>query len=90
MTIFIQQMNNLGVIGAPADLINNAHLACTALDNGNSPDTIADAFISQLGVKPTERRSSWLNQLDTTVRITAICGSRRATDDSVQYAQRGL
>ena len=47
---FTQTMNNVGVIGAPADLINNAHAACTALDSGSTPDAIRDALVSQLGL----------------------------------------
>ena len=49
---FVQESNNLGVTGAPAALIPLAQQVCTGLDNGNTVDTIADALISQLGVKP--------------------------------------
>lgn len=49
---FVQQVNNVGVSGAPADLINNGHSVCTALDGGNTPDAIRDALASQLGLRP--------------------------------------
>jgi hypothetical protein len=48
---FVQKMNNNGVSGAPADLIRNAHAVCSSLDTGNTPDAIADALVSQLGLK---------------------------------------
>jgi hypothetical protein len=47
---FVQKVNNVGVLGAPADLINNAHAVCTGLDNGNTPDSIRDALVAQLGL----------------------------------------
>lgn len=49
---FVQSLNNVGVGGAPADLISNAHLVCTGLDNGNTPASIRDAFVSQTGSTP--------------------------------------
>jgi hypothetical protein len=48
---FVQKANNVGVIGAPADLIRIAHQVCGGLDDGNSPDAIADALVSQLGLR---------------------------------------
>jgi hypothetical protein len=48
---FVQKANNVGVIGAPADLIRIAHQVCGGLDDGNSPDSIADALVSQLGLR---------------------------------------
>jgi Protein of unknown function (DUF732) len=49
---FTQRMNNNGVIGAPADLINNAHAACSLLDSGDTPDAVRDALVSQLKLTP--------------------------------------
>jgi hypothetical protein len=46
---FVQKVNNVWVIGAPADLINNAHLVCKDLDSGTDVDRLADAFVSQMG-----------------------------------------
>ncbi|SPM35798.1 hypothetical protein MRAB57_3629 [Mycobacterium rhizamassiliense] len=48
---FVQKANNNGVVGAPADLIRIAHQVCGGLDSGNSPDAIADALVSQLGLR---------------------------------------
>ncbi|MGV0069418.1 DUF732 domain-containing protein [Mycobacterium sp. M23085] len=48
---FVRQSNNVGVAGAPADLIRIAHQVCQGLDSGNSPDAIADALVSQLGLR---------------------------------------
>lgn len=48
---FVRQANNIGVTGAPADLIRIAHQVCGGLDSGNSPDAIADALASQLGLR---------------------------------------
>lgn len=48
---FVQQAHNVGVSGAPADLINNGHLVCKSLDSGSNPDSITDAFVSQMGFK---------------------------------------
>ena len=45
---FVQKVNNVGVEGAPADLITNAHLVCQALGNGSSPDDIVDGFVNQM------------------------------------------
>ncbi len=45
----VQVLNNAGVTGAPADLINNAHQVCSNLDEGHAPGAIRDAFISQMG-----------------------------------------
>lgn len=49
----VQVLNNAGIVGAPADLINNAHLVCSGLDNGTSPAAIRDAFVSQMGLTPS-------------------------------------
>lgn len=48
---FVQKVNNIGVTGAPADLIRIAHQVCGGLNDGNSPDAIADALVSQLGLR---------------------------------------
>lgn len=48
---FVQKANNNGVVGAPTDLIRIAHQVCGSLDDGNSPDAIADALVSQLGLR---------------------------------------
>lgn len=48
---FVRQSNNAGVTGAPADLIRVAHQVCDGLDNGNTPDAIADALVAQLGLR---------------------------------------
>lgn len=48
---FVQRVNNNGVTGAPADLIRIAHQVCEGLDNGTSPDAVADALASQLGLR---------------------------------------
>jgi hypothetical protein len=48
---FVEKANNNGVVGAPADLIRVAHQVCGGLDDGNSPDAIADALVSQLGLR---------------------------------------
>jgi hypothetical protein len=48
---FVRQSSNVGVTGAPPDLIRIAHQVCEGLDNGNSPDAIADALVSQLGLR---------------------------------------
>lgn len=50
---FLRQVNNVGVTGAPADLIRNAHMVCTGLDSGMTPDSLTDAFVSQMGFTPT-------------------------------------
>ena len=50
---FVQKLNNVGVVGAPADLINNAHQACKGLDSGSTPDSLTDAFVSQMGFTST-------------------------------------
>jgi Protein of unknown function (DUF732) len=49
---FTQRMNNNGVIGAPADLINNAHAVCNGLDSGTTPDALRDALVAQLKLTP--------------------------------------
>jgi hypothetical protein len=48
---FVQKVNNVGVNGAPADLIRIAHQVCGGLDSGTSPDAIEDALVSQLGLR---------------------------------------
>ncbi|WP_406817366.1 DUF732 domain-containing protein [Mycobacterium sp. M23085] len=48
---FVQKVNNNGVVRAPTDLIRIAHQVCGGLDAGNSPDVIADALVSQLGLR---------------------------------------
>jgi Protein of unknown function (DUF732) len=48
---FVQKVNNVGVSGAPADLINNAHAVCTGLDSGSTVDSLTDAFVSQMGFR---------------------------------------
>ncbi|SOX53819.1 DUF732 domain-containing protein [Mycobacterium ahvazicum] len=48
---FVQKANNNGVVGAPADLIRIAHQVCGGLNNGTGPDAIADALVSQLGLR---------------------------------------
>jgi hypothetical protein len=49
---FVQKVNNDGVAGAPADLINNAHRVCKGFDSGSAPDSLTDAFVSQMGFTP--------------------------------------
>jgi Protein of unknown function (DUF732) len=49
---FTQRMNANGVIGAPTDLINNAHAVCSGLDSGNTPDALRDALVAQLKLAP--------------------------------------
>jgi hypothetical protein len=49
---FVQKMANNGVDGAPADLIRIAHQVCGGLDDGNTPDAIRDALVSQLHLAP--------------------------------------
>ena len=49
---FTQRVNNNGVIGAPADLINNAHAACSLLGSGDTPDVVRDALVTQLHLTP--------------------------------------
>jgi hypothetical protein len=49
---FVQQVNNNGVVGAPADLIRIAHQVCGGLDEGSSPDAIRDALVNQLHLAP--------------------------------------
>lgn len=49
---FLSGVKNVGIAGAPADLINNARLACEGIDSGSTPDTVIDAFISQMGFRP--------------------------------------
>lgn len=49
---FVQSVNHIGVGGAAADLITNAHAVCDALDGGNTPDKARDALVSQLGLRP--------------------------------------
>jgi Protein of unknown function (DUF732) len=46
---FIQKVKNVGVAGAPADLINNAHLVCKSVASGSTPDDVTDAFVKQMG-----------------------------------------
>ncbi|WP_292975789.1 DUF732 domain-containing protein [Mycobacterium sp.] len=48
---FVQMSKNIGVDGAPADLIRIAKSVCAGLDGGSGPDEIADALVSQLGLK---------------------------------------
>ena len=48
---FVQELRSNGVIGAPVDLIRNARAVCEGLDGGSSIDDIADAIVSQLGLK---------------------------------------
>ncbi|BBX39604.1 hypothetical protein MSIM_10550 [Mycobacterium simiae] len=48
---FVQAANNNGVVGAPVDLLRIAHQVCGGLDSGTSPDAIADALVSQLGMR---------------------------------------
>jgi hypothetical protein len=45
---FVQHAIQAGLSGAPTDLITNGHAVCSALDSGNTPDTVRDAFVSQL------------------------------------------
>lgn len=45
---FVQQLKSVGVLGAPADLIRNAHLVCDGLASGSTPDDLADAFVAQM------------------------------------------
>jgi hypothetical protein len=49
---FLLGVNNIGIVGSPADLINNARIVCNLLDQGNSPKAISDAIISSLGFRP--------------------------------------
>lgn len=49
---FVGALNNIGVSGAPADLISNAHLVCSNLGSGTTPRSIADTFVSQMGFAP--------------------------------------
>jgi hypothetical protein len=46
---FIQKVKSVGVNGAPADLITNAHLVCHAQASGSNPDAITDQFVTQMG-----------------------------------------
>lgn len=46
---FVQKVNNVGVMGAPVDLVNNAHQVCKGLDSGGTPDSLTDALVSQMG-----------------------------------------
>jgi hypothetical protein len=46
---FVLNLNDVGVRGAPADLISSAHLVCNGLGSGNTPDSLTDAFVSQMG-----------------------------------------
>jgi hypothetical protein len=48
---FVQRAQNVGVSGAPADLIINGHEVCKLLASGSNPDDVADAFVSQMGFK---------------------------------------
>ncbi len=45
---FVQKVHNIGVNGAPADLITNARIVRHALNNG-SEDTLRDDFVNQMG-----------------------------------------
>jgi hypothetical protein len=49
---FVHSVNNLGVIGPAANLINNAHQVCKYLDNGGSPGSASGAIASQMGFTP--------------------------------------
>jgi len=45
---FVRDAQKVGVSGAPADLITNGRAVCSALDSGNTPDTVRDALVTQL------------------------------------------
>jgi|GEM_PF-4734576 len=49
---FLLGVNNVGITGAAADLIDNARLVCGFLDQGNSPKVVTDAVVSSLGFRP--------------------------------------
>lgn len=49
---FVQQVNNIGVIGPPANLINNAHQVCQFLGHGGTRDSAANSIASQMGFPP--------------------------------------
>jgi hypothetical protein len=46
---FVQRVKNVGVAGAPADLIRIAHQVCNAMASGSTPDDVTDAFVKQMG-----------------------------------------
>jgi hypothetical protein len=45
---FVQRVNNIGITGAPADLIGNGHRVCQILNSGVGPDDIVDSLVNQL------------------------------------------
>ncbi|WP_165757849.1 DUF732 domain-containing protein [Mycolicibacter engbaekii] len=49
---FVAKLKSVGVTGAPADLIRNAHQVCNGLDNGVTPDALTELFVSQMGFAP--------------------------------------
>jgi hypothetical protein len=49
---FVQQVNNVGVIGPPANLITNAHTVCQFLNQGGTRDSAANNVASMPGFTP--------------------------------------
>ena len=49
---FVQQVNNIGVIGPPANLITNAHTVCQFLNQGGTQEAAANNVASMPGFTP--------------------------------------
>jgi hypothetical protein len=49
---FVQQVNNIGIIGPPGNLINNAHTVCQFLNQGGTRDSAANNVASMPGFTP--------------------------------------
>ena len=64
---FLLGVNNIGITGAPADLISNARLICAGLDDGSNPDQIINAVATQLGFRP-DRAATF-----TALSVTHYC-----------------
>jgi hypothetical protein len=49
---FVRQVNNVGIIGAPANLITNAHTVCQFLNQGGTRENAANNVASMPGFTP--------------------------------------
>ena len=64
---FLFAVQNIGINGSPADLIDNARLVCAGLDDGISPDGLINAVTTQLGFRP-DRAATF-----TALSVTHYC-----------------
>ena len=49
---FVQQVNSIGIIGAPGNLITNAHTVCQFLNQGGTQQSAANNVASMPGFTP--------------------------------------